>query len=257
MKETAEDMDSLTAENNRDIPIMSSSAAALQQAELKKDILHSLIGPKSHSEIKHLEGILDDKSAALVARYLASSRAFSRSFDIYLQQLIRVLSEPEVRMRTRAMKALSSIIDADPSILSRPDMQRAVQYRFMDQSTLVREAAVDLLGRSVLSRPELTAQYYDMLSERILDTGVSVRKRVIKILKDICVLQPQFPRTSEICVKMMRRISDEEGIKVCWYHQHGGGGGTSLSVFSATGEQCVSRTVVYFSSNWSFPARGP
>lgn len=47
-------------------------------------------------------------------------------------------------------------------------MQRAVQYRFMDQSTLVREAAVDLLGRSVLSRPELTAQYYDMLSERIL-----------------------------------------------------------------------------------------
>lgn len=90
-------------------------------------------------------------------------------------------------MRTRAMKALSSIIDADPSILSRvcsphllvtlppslfppfqPDMQRAVQCRFMDQSTLVREAAVDLLGRSVLSRPELTSQYYDMLSERIL-----------------------------------------------------------------------------------------
>lgn len=38
----------------------------------------------------------------------------------------------------------------------------------MDQSTLVREAAVDLLGRFVLSRPELTSQYYNMLSERIL-----------------------------------------------------------------------------------------
>ena len=34
-------------------------------------------------------------------------------------QLIRVLSEPEVRMRTRAMKALACIIDSDPSILSR------------------------------------------------------------------------------------------------------------------------------------------
>ena len=43
---------------------------------------------------------------------------------------------------------------------------------------------------------------------------MSVRKRVIKILKDVCVLQPQFPKTSEICVKIMRRISDEEGIKV-------------------------------------------
>ena len=47
-------------------------------------------------------------------------------------------------------------------------MQRAVQCRSMDQSTLVREAAVDLVGRFVLSRPELTSQYYDMLSERIL-----------------------------------------------------------------------------------------
>lgn len=47
------------------------------------------------------------------------------------------------------------------------------------------------------------------------DTGVSVRKRVIKILKDICLLQPQFSRINETCVKMMRRISDEEeGIKV-------------------------------------------
>ena len=41
-----------------------------------------------------------------------------------------------------------------------------------------------------------------------------MRKRVIKILKDVCVMQPQFPKTSEICVKIMRRISDEEGIKV-------------------------------------------
>ena len=92
---------------------------------------------------RHLESILDERSATLVTRYLASSRALSKSFDVYLQQvmgfnslfltqwhqiryvyilpvqLIRVLSEPEVRMRTRAMKALSSIIDADPSILSR------------------------------------------------------------------------------------------------------------------------------------------
>ena len=43
---------------------------------------------------------------------------------------------------------------------------------------------------------------------------MSVRKRVIKILKDICVLQPDFPFVSDICVRMIRRIGDEEGIKV-------------------------------------------
>ena len=41
-----------------------------------------------------------------------------------------------------------------------------------------------------------------------------MRKRVIKILKDICVVQPEFPFISDICVRMIRRIGDEEGIKV-------------------------------------------
>lgn len=45
------------------------------------------------------------------------------------------------------------------------------------------------------------------------DTGVSVRKRVIKILKDICMECPEFPKIPEICVKMIRRVNDEEGIR--------------------------------------------
>lgn len=47
-------------------------------------------------------------------------------------------------------------------------MQRGVHGRLMDNSTSVREAAVELVGRFVLSRPELIEQYYDMLIERIL-----------------------------------------------------------------------------------------
>lgn len=43
----------------------------------------------------------------------------------------------------------------------------------MDNSTSVREAAVELLGKFVLSRPQLTEQYYDMLIERILVGGTT------------------------------------------------------------------------------------
>ena len=46
------------------------------------------------------------------------------------------------------------------------------------------------------------------------DTGISVRKRVIKIFRDICLEQPDFPKIPEMCVKMIRRVNDEEGIKV-------------------------------------------
>lgn len=45
------------------------------------------------------------------------------------------------------------------------------------------------------------------------DTGVSVRKRVIKILKDICIEQHDFPKIPDICVRIIRRVNDEDGIK--------------------------------------------
>ena len=48
------------------------------------------------------------------------------------------------------------------------DMQKGVHARFVDMSTSVREAAVELIGRFVLNKPELIHQYYDMIIERIL-----------------------------------------------------------------------------------------
>lgn len=39
---------------------------------------------------------------------------------------------------------------------------------------------------------------------------------MIKILKDICMECPEFPKIPEICVKMIRRVNDEEGnLLVC------------------------------------------
>ena len=41
------------------------------------------------------------------------------TYIISVMQLLKVLNEPAVHVRTKAMKALSVIIAADPSILSR------------------------------------------------------------------------------------------------------------------------------------------
>ena len=72
---------------------------------------------------------------------------------------------------------------------------------------------ISLYKHQKRKKPELTTHYYKLLSDRILDVGVSVRKRVIKIFRDVCVNQPNFEHLSEICVKILRRISDEEAIK--------------------------------------------
>lgn len=43
-----------------------------------------------------------------------------------------------------------------------------------------------------------------------MDTGVSVRKRVIKIIRDVCVANTGFAKSTDACVKIISRINDEE-----------------------------------------------
>lgn len=42
-----------------------------------------------------------------------------------------------------------------------------------------------------------------------------MRKRVIKIFRDVCIDMPNFEKIPDMCVKMIRRVNDEDGIKVC------------------------------------------
>ncbi|XP_037731672.1 nipped-B protein isoform X3 [Drosophila subpulchrella] len=173
----------------------------------------SVSGEQNHSSNQHIKTYIDYNNAQLIAQYLATKRPFSQSFDGCLKKIILVVNEPSIAVRTRAMKCLANIVEVDPLVLKRKDMQMGVNQKFLDTAISVREAAVDLVGKFVLSNQELIDQYYDMLSTRILDTGVSVRKRVIKILRDICIEYPNFAKIPEICVKMIRRVNDEDGIQ--------------------------------------------
>ncbi|XP_076811579.1 nipped-B-like protein A isoform X2 [Clavelina lepadiformis] len=153
------------------------------------------------------------EDAALVSRHLASTRPFSKAFDSYLSYILRVREESAVALRTRAIKCLAEVVAVDPSIMERDDIAQSVQSSLVDGSTSVREAAIDLIGRFVILKPDLVKHYYVMLTARILDTGVSVRKRVIRILRDLCHEYPDLPQLTDACVKMIRRVNDEDGIK--------------------------------------------
>ncbi|XP_020815684.1 nipped-B protein [Drosophila serrata] len=186
---------------------------ARKQYLISKIKPYSISGEQNLISNQHIKTYIDYNNAQLIAQYLATKRPFSQSFDGCLKKIILVVNEPSIAVRTRAMKCLANIVEVDPFVLKRKDMQMGVNQKFLDTAISVREAAVDLVGKFVLSNQELIDQYYDMLSTRILDTGVSVRKRVIKILRDICIEYPDFGKIPEICVKMIRRVNDEEGIQ--------------------------------------------
>ena len=118
--------------------------------------------------IRSAQGCMLYSNANLIAQYLASKRSFSQSYDKYLQKIILVVREPVVAIRTRAMKCLANIVEVDQLVLARKDMQMGVQQKLLDTAISVREAAVDLVGKYILSDPELIDQYYEMISQRIL-----------------------------------------------------------------------------------------
>ncbi len=47
------------------------------------------------------------------------------------------------------------------------------------------------------------------MAERIKDTGVSVRKRAIKIIRDLCASNPNTD-TTRAFVEIISRVNDEE-----------------------------------------------
>lgn len=43
-----------------------------------------------------------------------------------------------------------------------------------------------------------------------MDTGVSVRKRAIRIIRDMCTSSADFSQYTPACVEIISRINDEE-----------------------------------------------
>ena len=85
-----------------------------------------------------------------IVKYLSSKRPFANSFNQYLADILFTVSEQSTQIRTKALKCMTMIVTEDPDVLLKDSMQQAVQYSLKDVSTMVREAAVDLIGKYYL-----------------------------------------------------------------------------------------------------------
>ncbi|MFS8031868.1 putative chromatin regulator PHD family [Helianthus anomalus] len=141
---------------------------------------------------------------------LGQHSSFSRGFDRILHLLLTSLREGSPVIRAKALRAVSIIVEADPEVLGDKYVQTAVEGRFCDSAISVREAALELVGRYIASHPNVALRYYGKVAERVKDTGVSVRKRAIKIIRDMCTSNANFLEFNSACIEIISRISDEE-----------------------------------------------
>ncbi|KHG26754.1 Nipped-B-like protein [Gossypium arboreum] len=183
-------------------------------------------GPKSQQNFKYYVSRLRSKaivrdsgtvsslflrdSVKKIALALGQNNSFSRGFDKILYLLLVSLRENSPVIRAKALRAVSIIVEVDPEVLGDKRVQVAVEGRFCDSAISVREAALELVGRHIASHPDVSLKYFEKVAERIKDTGVSVRKRAIKIIRDMCNADPNFSGFTNACIEIISRVSDDE-----------------------------------------------
>ncbi|KAI1793228.1 hypothetical protein LXA43DRAFT_1124268 [Ganoderma leucocontextum] len=141
---------------------------------------------------------------------IGTCQTLKNSFNPILAVVLQALDAPPVFMRTKALKALGQIITSDPSILSAPNVRRGIETHLLDSSPAVRDAAVELIGKYMVDSPKFAADYYLKIADRIADTGLGVRKRVIKLLKAYYSVTEDRGARIDICARIVLRMLDED-----------------------------------------------
>lgn len=156
-------------------------------------------------------------------------------FDNFIGLLVSYLESSKAKPMAKAIKLLSPMIELDPNILLALRISKSISRTMAGNSPLVKEAIIDILGKYVSTNPELVTRYYKDISERSDDDSVSVRKRVIKLMRDMYALQEDESIRTFISKKLLRRIDDEEdsiaglakaSLKELWF---GGNGSDNTS----------------------------
>jgi cohesin loading factor subunit SCC2 len=171
--ELVDDMIDETINNNNNSDPTTSAADDIELKKIEKVTLIKMLSlPIIFRKQQRYTSDIEYDDICLLMRYLTLNRPFLKTFDVYLKQLAAVFqSEAGTNIRSKAMKCLCTVVEADPTILGRNDIKSCVQVGLTDKSVSVREAAIDLIGRYIVQKQLLILQYYDILCERSIDTG--------------------------------------------------------------------------------------
>ncbi|KAI0088475.1 hypothetical protein BDY19DRAFT_165528 [Irpex rosettiformis] len=145
-----------------------------------------------------------------LAEEIGMTQGLKSYFNPILNTVIQSLDAQPVFMRTKALKALGQIITSDPEILSAKTVRHSIDAHLLDSSSAVRDAAVELIGKYIIESPQLADKYYKQVADRIQDTGLGVRKRVLKLFKTLYGATNDRMRRIDMCNRIVQRMGDED-----------------------------------------------
>lgn len=123
---------------------------------------------------------------------------FCRRFSAILNILLDSVSSEQTTVRTRSLKSVTQMLEKDPSILDRAKNVKNLLIKCAgDASPMVRDSTLMLMGKCIQQKPSLEQGFFKPIYSLANDPTVSVRKRSMKLLKDL------FARNKSIEVRVI------------------------------------------------------
>ncbi|GLI61512.1 hypothetical protein VaNZ11_003892 [Volvox africanus] len=160
---------------------------------------------------------LDRNTAVVLSRWLVAKSVLGCSRVTLLSWLAAAGGSGRTQKeayaaaaRAKSIKLLGGAIEVDMRVLYMPEVQVGIKGALNDDSILVREAALDLIGKHICRSADVAAQFYDVLASAAIDAGLTVRKRAVRLLWECCVRCPEFERRIEAMLLIVSRVTDTE-----------------------------------------------
>ncbi|KAF0992386.1 hypothetical protein HZS_1815 [Henneguya salminicola] len=117
-----------------------------------------------------------------------------------------------ISIRIKSLKSVYKIVRRSPDVFETSDIFPLIEARLYDRSSLVRKASIEIFGSLIQNDVEKSDKYLEILIERIIDTSVLVRRRVVQNLYDILISLNTRIEKNQILLKMIKRIEDVSSI---------------------------------------------
>ncbi|KAI1799852.1 putative SCC2 protein [Daldinia bambusicola] len=140
---------------------------------------------------------------------------FCASFKNILNILMGSMTTDQATVRSRSLKSINLVLDTDPTILDGDSAFIEIILQCSnDSSPQVRDSALGLIGKCMSMRPKLEERMTPTVIQRFIDSGVGVRKRAMKLAKDIYLGNDSKAVRSAIANGLLHRTQDpDEGVR--------------------------------------------
>lgn len=134
---------------------------------------------------------------------------FCRQFDYILKVLLRSINTETTTVRSRALRSVTQMLEKDPTLLDRSrDFRLLIGQCTTDGSPMVRDNALTLIAKCVSLRPALEPEFTPNVLNLANDPAVGVRKRTMKLLKDMYLRSRNQDMKARIGDCLLQRAQD-------------------------------------------------